>query len=207
MKIICIGQNYKAHIQELGMEIPKQPIFFCKPDTALLLKNRPFFLPNFSKEVHYETELVIKINRVGKHIQKEFAHSYYDEISLGFDFTARDLQREYSQAGLPWEICKSFDQSAALGRFIHKSELPAIQNINFGMTKNGQWAQQANTQDMLFDIDTIISYVSTFMTLKIGDYIFTGTPVGVGPVKIGDKLEAFLEINGKQESILSCDIK
>lgn len=192
MKIICIGKNYEKHAREMGGSAPKKPIFFLKPDTALLLKNRPFYYPDFSKEIHYETEIVIKINRVGKHIEEKFAHRYYNEIGLGIDFTARDLQSECKRKGLPWEIAKSFDKSAPLSdKFFDKNELP--ENINFHLDINGKTVQKGNTKFMIFSVDKIISYISKFYTLKIGDLIFTGTPEGVGKIKIGDRLKAFLE--------------
>lgn len=203
MKIICIGHNYLAHIKELGHPIPQKPVFFCKPDSALLTKNKPFYLPDFSEDIQYETEVVVKISRLGKHIQETFAHTYYEEIGIGFDFTARGLQKECMTKGLPWEIAKSFDNSACIGGFIHKSELPSLSNLAFSMQKNGETLQSANTSDMIFSIDQIISYISQFMTLKIGDYIFTGTPSGVGKVYIGDELEASL--NGIK--LVSCSIK
>lgn len=209
MKIICIGKNYLEHIRELGSEIPEKPVFFCKPDTALLLRGRPFFLPDFSNEIHYETELVIKICKVGKNIEERFAHTYYEEVGIGLDLTARDLQREYSAKGLPWEICKSFDSSAVIGNFVHKSKIENIDSAMFYLVKNGKIVQKGDTSDMLFKVDEIIGYVSQFMTLKIGDLIFTGTPSGVGPLKIGDRLEAFLgDIDGGDGvMLLRCNIK
>ena len=192
MKIICIGKNYAKHAKEMGSSVPDKPIFFLKPDTALLLKNRPFYYPNFSKEIHYETEIVVKINRVGKHIEEKFAHRYYNEIGLGIDFTARDLQRECKTKGLPWEPAKSFDNSAPLSEtFFDKNELP--DNINFSLNINGKTVQKGNTGELMFSFDKIISYISKFYTLKIGDLIFTGTPAGVGRVEIGDRLQAYLE--------------
>ncbi|MEG1498122.1 MAG: fumarylacetoacetate hydrolase family protein [Bacteroidales bacterium] len=203
MKIICIGRNYSEHIQELHSTIPKDPVFFCKPDTALLLHNRPFYLPDFSKEIHYETELIIKIDRVGKNIEPKFASSYYNSIGLGFDFTARDIQRKCTKDGLPWEICKGFDHSAAIGEFVPKTEFTDVNHLAFHLLKNGELVQKGNSEDMLFNIDELISYVSRFMTLQMGDILFTGTPTGVGPLKIGDHLEAFLE----NSSLLKCEIK
>ncbi len=204
MKIICIGKNYLKHIKELnGKDIPKTPVFFLKPETAKLLNNAPFFYPDFSKEIHYETELVLKINKTGKYIEKAFAHRYYDEITLGIDFTARDLQRQSKNKGLPWEIAKAFDSSAPFGKFIEKNNFPDINNLNFRLLKNGIEVQKGNTGDMIFDTDTIVSYVSKFFTLKTGDLIYTGTPEGVGEVAIGDRLEAFLE----GEKMLDFEIK
>ncbi|MEG1762764.1 MAG: fumarylacetoacetate hydrolase family protein [Bacteroidales bacterium] len=202
MKIICIGHNYLSHIKELGQAIPQKPVFFCKPDSALLLKDRPLYLPDFSNEIYYETELVVKICRLGKSIQTAFAHTYYEEIGLGFDFTARDLLQGCVREGLPWEIAKSFDNSACLGQFIPKSQL-SLPNLEFTLEKNGEIVQVGHASDMVFNIDQIISYVSQFMTLKIGDCIFTGTPSGVGKLQIGDQLEA--KLNGKK--LLSCAIK
>lgn len=193
MKIICIGLNYKSHIQELKCETPEQPLFFLKPETSMILRNRPFFLPDFSNDIHYEVELLVKINKVGKFIQKRFAHTYYDEIGLGIDFTARDIQQEAMAKGLPWELSKAFDGSAIIGNFLPKSQFPNLQNINFHLQKNEQIVQKGNSADMLFDIDDIIAYVSQFITLKIGDIIFTGTPVGVGRVEINDRLQGFIE--------------
>ncbi len=203
MKIICIGRNYIDHAKELNSAVPTEPVFFLKPDTCLVTRNQPFFYPEFSKEIHYETELVVKINKVGKHIQQQFAHTYYDELSVGIDFTARDLQRNCQQKGLPWEIAKGFDNAAPVGKFVKKDVFSNVQNIELKLLINGQVVQQGNTKDMIFTVDTIISYVSQFITLKIGDLIFTGTPAGVGPVKIGDKLEAFLN----EQSLLKVDVK
>jgi 2-keto-4-pentenoate hydratase/2-oxohepta-3-ene-1,7-dioic acid hydratase in catechol pathway len=194
MKIICIGKNYLKHVKEMqGKEAPKKPVFFLKPETAKLTDNHPFFYPDFSEDIHYETEVVLKISRVGKHIEKQFAHRYYDEISLGIDFTARDLQKQCKAKGFPWEIAKAFDNSAPFGDFVPKTDYPDINRMNFKLLKNGEEVQNGNTRDMIFDFDTIVSYVSQFFTLKIGDLIYTGTPEGVGPVKTGDRLEAFLE--------------
>ncbi|MFW5657837.1 MAG: fumarylacetoacetate hydrolase family protein [Bacteroidota bacterium] len=198
MKIICIGRNYAEHAKELGNKIPEAPVFFMKPDTSLLLNNKPFYLPDFSTEIHHEAEIVIKINRLGKNIEKKFAHRYYDEIGMGIDFTARDLQRKAKEKGLPWEIAKSFEHSAPLGEFIPKSEIEDIYNIDFSLKINGTEVQQGNTRDMIFPFDELISYISRFFTLKIGDLIFTGTPEGVGPIKIGDRLEGYI---GKRKMI------
>ena len=193
MKIICIGRNYLAHIEELDRNLPTQPLFFMKPASALLLPHNPFFYPDFSKEINYETELVLRICKPGRSIAEKFAHKYYEAISVGIDFTARDLQRECIAKGHPWEIAKSFDSSAPIGEFRKISELPNPESINFGMKLNGEWVQQGKSSDMIFGFDKIVSYVSQFVTLKEGDYIFTGTPRGVGEVHIGDKLELFLE--------------
>ncbi len=194
MKIICIGRNYIAHAKELKNPVPEKPVFFMKPDTALLQKHNPFFYPDFSMDIHYETELVLKISRNGRHIQEEFAHRYYDEIGIGIDFTARDIQAECKKKGLPWEIAKAFDQSAPLGQtFIPKNEFPDLQNISFSLKINGELRQQGNSGDMIFTFDRIVSYVSQFITLKTGDLIFTGTPEGVGPTKVDDHFEAYIE--------------
>lgn len=206
MKIICIGRNYADHATELndGAALPKEPLFFLKPDTALLRNNDPFYIPRFSERVDYECELVVKINRVGKCIDRRFAHRYYDEVGLGIDFTARDLQRKAIEEGLPWEASKCFDHSAALSpEFVSLAELGAIDNLHFDLKVNGQVRQQGCTAQMLFSVDEIISHVSQYMTLKIGDLIYTGTPCGVGPVAVGDNLVATLE--GHQ--LLNFDIR
>jgi acylpyruvate hydrolase len=193
MKIIAIGRNYIDHAKELNNPVPKEPMFFMKPETAIIRDNKPFFYPDFSTEVHYETEIVIKINRLGKNIEERFAHRYFNEIGLGIDFTARDLQRICQEKGKPWEMAKSFDGSAPLGLFVDKNTFNDINNLNFSLQINGNTIQQGNTKDMIFNFNVLIAYVSKFVTLKIGDLIFTGTPVGVGPVKIGDRLAGFIE--------------
>ena len=193
MKIICIGWNYHDHIKELKNEVPEEPVFFLKPDSALLKNNKPFFLPNFSNEVHHEVEMVLKINRLGKNIEEQFAERYFNEIGLGIDFTARDIQRNCKQKGKPWEIAKAFDQSAPISKFLPIKKFNSIYNLNFSLDVNGKTVQQGNTKDMIFSFKKVISYVSTFMTLKIGDLIFTGTPPGVGTVSIGDHLSAKIE--------------
>jgi len=203
MKIICIGRNYAEHAKELSNPLPDKPIFFLKPESSQLPKRQPFFYPEFSNDIHFETEIVLKINKVGKHIDEKFAHTYYDEIGIGIDLTARDLQRECKAKGLPWEMAKAFDHSAPLGQFSAKSYFQNINNLNFSLKINGETRQQGNTKDMIFTFDHIISYVSKFLTLKIGDLIFTGTPEGVGPVQIGDHLEAFIE----EEKYLDLKIK
>lgn len=211
MKIICIGMNYADHVRELPSvwdekerPIPQEPVFFIKPDTALLRNNDSFYIPDFSNDLQYECEVVVKINRLCKGIEERFAHRCYDEIGLGIDFTARDLQRKCKAEGLPWEIAKGFDYSAAVTpTFIPKSELPDMQNIHFSMDLNGERKQTGFTGDMIFSVDRIIAYVSRFITLKIGDLIFTGTPVGVGQVHIGDRLTA--EMEGR--SMLDFEIK
>lgn len=204
MKIICIGRNYSEHAKELNNQVPENPVFFLKPDTALVIRNRPFYYPDFSSDIHYETELVLKICKVGKSIPEKFAHDYFDSIGMGFDFTARDLQQKCKEKGLPWEIAKGFDYSAPISQeFIPKENFPDLNAIHFHMELNGNKVQEGNSGDMIFSFSKVISYVSQFMTLRTGDLIFTGTPAGVGPVKIGDKLQAYLE--GKP--LLSCFIK
>jgi len=193
MKIFCIGRNYIEHAKELNNPLPEKPVFFLKPDTALVIRNRPFFYPEFSKEIHYETELVIKINKNGKYISEKFAHTYYNEIGLGIDFTARDLQQECKQKGLPWEVAKGFDQSAPVSKWIQITDLSNRDSIRFHLDLNGKTVQNGDSGDMIFSFDKIIVYISKFITLKMGDLIFTGTPAGVGPVKIGDHLEGYLE--------------
>jgi 2-keto-4-pentenoate hydratase/2-oxohepta-3-ene-1,7-dioic acid hydratase in catechol pathway len=203
MKIICIGRNYADHAKEMKSQIPKEPVVFMKPDTALLPKRNPFFLPDYSNDVHHELELVVRINRVGKSIEPAFAHRYYSEISVGIDFTARDVQQRCKEKGLPWERAKAFDGSAPVGRFIPIPKGKGIQDLRISMTKNGEVVQTGSTKDMLFSVDQLVSYVSQFITLKIGDLLFTGTPAGVGPVVIGDTLECFLE----DESLLKVNVK
>ena len=192
MKIICIGRNYVKHAQELNHDVPAEPVFFMKPDSALLKDNKPFFLPDFSKEIHHEIELVIKISRLGKNIEARFAQRYYEEIGLGIDFTARDLQRQLIEKGLPWEKAKAFDSSAVLGKFMTTSELGDLGHILFSLKRNGEIVQSGDSQLMIFPFDTIIEHVSKYVTLKIGDLIYTGTPAGVGPVAIGDRLEGYI---------------
>ena len=193
MKIICIGRNYTEHIKELENEKPTEPVIFIKPDTAILLKKQPFFIPDFSDDVHHEVEVLVKINRVGKHIDKKFAHKYYNEIGLGIDFTARDLQSELKAKGLPWEKAKSFDGAAVIGHWIDKDAFSDVNDISFSLKMNDSVVQKGNTSHMLWKIDEIIEYVSKYFTLKIGDIIFTGTPAGVGRVCANDKLKGFLE--------------
>lgn len=195
MKIICIGRNYAKHIEELKNERPSEPVIFMKPDSAILLKQHPFVIPEFSNDIHHEIELIVKINKVGKYIDTKFAHKYYDEISIGIDFTARDLQNELKTKGLPWEKAKSFDGSAVIGDFLPKSQFNSLENITFELASNNKTVQKGNTDFMLWKIDELISYVSQYFTLKIGDIIFTGTPEGVAAVKSGDVLEGFLEGN------------
>ncbi len=193
MKIICIGRNYASHIAELQNERPDEPVIFMKPDSAIVLKQHPFVIPEFSQDVHHEIELVVKINKVGKYIDRKFAHKYYDEITVGIDFTARDVQQKLKDKGLPWEKAKAFDGSAVVGDFINKNELESADNILFKLTNNGMPVQEGESQHMLWNIDEIIAYVSQYFTVKIGDLIFTGTPQGVAAVKSDDLLEGFLE--------------
>ncbi|WP_372775162.1 fumarylacetoacetate hydrolase family protein [Mangrovibacterium sp.] len=194
MKIICIGRNYSEHVRELKNEIPSEPVIFMKPDSALLRNNDPFYIPSFSQDVHFECELIVRINRLGKNIEPRFANRYYDAIGLGIDFTARDLQNKLKDKGLPWEKAKAFDRSAVIGSdFIPVNELPDVKAIKFQLKKNGELVQNGNSGQMLFPIDELISQVSNYFSLKIGDLIYTGTPSGVGPVTIGDRLEGFLE--------------
>lgn len=193
MKILCIGRNYVDHIKELNNQMPSEPVIFAKPDSALLLKNRPFFIPDFAKDFHHEVELVVRINRIGKNIDPKFAHRYYDEIGLGIDFTARDLQSKLKEKGLPWEKAKAFDGSAVLSEFIAKDQFEDIQNLNFKLDINGETRQEGNTSLMIYKINDIIAHVSQYFTLKIGDLIYTGTPAGVGPVQINDRLQGFIE--------------
>ena len=192
MKIICIGRNYAEHIAELQHERPTDPVIFMKPDSAILPAHNPFYIPDFSNDLHYEVELVVKINRLGKHIAPRFAHKYYDEIGLGIDFTARDLQNQLKDKGLPWEKAKAFDGSAVIGDFLPKTDFPDMNAIEFGLKKNQEWVQKGNSEMMLWKIDELIAYVSQFFTLKIGDLIFTGTPAGVGKVSPEDELVGFI---------------
>jgi len=193
MKLICIGRNYSEHIKELENEKPTDPVIFLKPDTAILVKKQPFFIPDFSNDVHHEVEILVKINKVGKYIDKKFAHKYYDKIGLGIDFTARDLQSKLKEKGLPWEKAKAFDGAAVIGDWINVSEIKNVNDINFYLQKNDDIVQKGNTSHMLWKIDEIIEYVSKYFTLKIGDIIFTGTPAGVGKVITNDKLIGYIE--------------
>ena len=199
MKIICVGRNYAAHIEELNSETPSEPVVFMKPDTAILLKKQPFFIPDFSENLQYEAELIVKINKVGKHISSKFAHKYYDEISVGIDFTARDLQNKLKDKGLPWECSKAFDGSAVIGKWLQKTSLnKSMEDLEFILQKNEEIVQEGLTKLMLYSVDELIAYISKFFTLKIGDVIFTGTPAGVGKVAVNDRLTAYLE---KQEML------
>jgi acylpyruvate hydrolase len=203
MKIIAIGRNYAEHIEELKNERPTAPVVFLKPDTAVLKNNMPFFHPDFSENIHHEVELVLKINKEGKYIKREFAHRYFEEIGIGIDFTARDLQDQCKAKGLPWEIAKGFNGSAPVGEFLPVATFKDFNDINFHLFINGEQRQKGNTSMMLFDFGVIIEYVSQFFTLKKGDLIFTGTPAGVGKVNIGDRLEAFIE----DQKLLDFEVK
>jgi acylpyruvate hydrolase len=200
MKIICIGRNYSEHAKELKNEIPDKPVVFLKPNTALLKDNRPFYHPEWSNDIHYECELVLKVSKQGKYIEEKFAHKYYEEITVGIDFTARDIQAQQKAKGLPWEIAKAFDNSAVIGTFEPANK---AEGINFSLNKNGEQVQAGNSGDMMFSFEKIIAYVSQYFTLQVGDLIYTGTPAGVGPVKPGDKLEGFLE----GQKLFECEIK
>lgn len=201
MKIFCVGRNYSEHAKELGNNVPENPVIFLKPDTAILKNNLPFFMPDFSQNIQHEVELVIRINKLGKKIEERFAKNYYSEIGLGIDFTARDLQNDLKSKGLPWELAKAFDNSAPLGDFVSLNKLS--NPINFSLKKNGETVQQGNSSEMIFGFDKIISFISQYFTLKIGDLIYTGTPAGVSEVKIGDKLEGYIE----DQLMLKCNIK
>lgn len=204
MKIICIGKNYLAHVQEMNTHVPEEPVFFMKPDSALLRNNQPFYIPDWTKEVHHEIELVLRVCRLGKNIEKRFAHRYFDAIGLGIDFTARDVQYELKKKGLPWEKAKAFDQAAVISStFPAASSFPEKDAIKFTLNINGKPVQKGNSGLMIFDFEEIISHVSKYITLKIGDLIYTGTPAGVGPVKIGDRLEGYLE----DEKLLDFTVK
>ncbi|WP_234734840.1 fumarylacetoacetate hydrolase family protein [Tellurirhabdus bombi] len=203
MKIIAVGRNYVEHIKELNNEQPEDPVIFTKPETAILRNNDPFYYPDFSTDVHFEVEILIRINRAGKNIEEKFAHKYYDEIGIGIDFTARDLQSKLKAKGLPWDLAKGFNGSAPISAFVPKSQFPDLQNLNFQLDLNGETRQQGNTSLMLFKIDYLISFVSRYFLLQQGDIIFTGTPKGVGPVQVGDVLTASIE----GQKMLECSVK
>lgn len=203
MKVIAIGRNYAEHIEELKNERPTEPVVFLKPDTAVLKNNAPFFHPDFSQNIHHEVELVLKVSKEGKYIQKEFAHRYFEEIGIGIDFTARDLQEKCKSKGLPWEIAKAFNGSAPIGGFLPLGQFSQLDDINFRLNINGESRQKGNTSMMLFDFADIIAYVSRFFTLKKGDLIFTGTPAGVSKINVGDRLEAFIE----DQKLLDFEVK
>lgn len=209
MKIICIGRNYADHAKELNNAVPSKPVFFLKPETALLPRRNPFYYPDFTKDLHFEGELVLKIGKPGKHIEERFASSYIDSIGMGIDFTARDIQKQCKEKGLPWEKAKAFDHSAPVGReFIPYADFKDPASINFRLDKNGETVQSGNTKDMLFNFDQIIAYVSQFVMLKLGDLIFTGTPAGVGPVAIDDSLEGFIELpSGEWKKMFRVNVK
>ena len=192
MKIICVGLNYRQHCIEMGDKIPTEPVIFLKPDSALLKKNKPFFLPDFSDDIHYETEVVAKISKLGKSIEAKYAHRYYEEVTIGIDITARDIQSRQKKVGLPWDLSKGFDGSAPLGTFLLLSEIGKIDNLDFSLKINDRIVQKSNTSDLIFSVDKIIEYVSRFYTLKTGDLIFTGTPSGVGALKKNDNLVAYI---------------
>ena len=203
MKIICIGRNYAKHIEELENEKPENPVIFLKPDSAILAKNQPFFIPPFSNDIHYEVEILVKINKVGKYIESKFAHKYYDEIGLGIDFTARDIQNDCKEKGLPWEKAKAFDGSAVVGSFLPKEILGDLNNLSFTLHKNDELVQDGNTKAMLWKIDELIAYVSQFFTLKKGDILFTGTPAGVGKISENDVLVGAIH----QQKVFSIKVK
>ncbi len=203
MKVIAVGRNYIDHAKELNNPIPDKPVIFMKPDTALLKDNKDFYYPEFSNDVHYEVELVIRICNEGKHVSPKFAHKYIDAIGLGIDFTARDIQAAHKEKGLPWELAKSFDHSAVISPLFPKEDFPELNNITFSLTKNGKTVQSGNTKDMIFNIESLIVFISKYITLRKGDLIYTGTPVGVGPIAIGDKFEGFIQNN----PVFICHIK
>lgn len=203
MKIFGIGRNYAEHIKELGNERPEEPVIFFKPDTAILKNNAPFYYPEFSQDIHHEVEIVIRISREGKNIQEKFAHKYFDQLGLGIDFTARDLQSKAKQKGLPWAIAKGFNGSAPISEMLSIEQFTDLQDINFGLQVNGEWKQKGNTKHMIYSFSYLIAYLSNFFTLKKGDLIYTGTPEGVGPVKVGDRLTAFIE----NQTLLDFEVK
>ena len=208
MKIICIGRNYADHAKELSNPVPGKPIVFMKPPSALLVNEKPFYYPDFTKDLHYELEVVLKISKNGRHVQPEFATGYYQEVSLGIDFTARDVQDELKKKGHPWELAKGFDHSAVLGDWVDLDDVQQNGNIEFRLEKNGETVQHGNTRDLIFSFDYLIVYISQYFKLQMGDLIFTGTPAGVGPAQIGDHLEGFIHKNdGTVERLLSCEVK
>lgn len=207
MKIICIGRNYVEHAKELNNPVPERPVVFMKPPSALLVNDKPFYYPDFTKDLHYEAEVVLRICKNGRHVQPEFASEYYDQIAFGIDFTARDLQDDLKKKGHPWEIAKGFDGSAVISSFFPLEDAQREKGVEFKLRKNGEVVQQGNTSDTLFSFDSIIVHVSKFFKLQVGDYIYTGTPAGVGPVQIGDKLEGFLLLQDRFEHVLTCDVR
>ena len=203
MKIFCVGRNYTDHAKELNNDIPDEPVIFMKPKSALLQPHTPFYYPEFTNELHYECELVLRIAKNGKYIQEKFANKYYDAITTGIDFTARDIQNELKEKGLPWEKAKAWDNSAVIGKWIPLADIKDRNNINFSLKKNKEEVQKGNSQEMIFDFDYIVSYISNFFSINIGDLIFTGTPAGVGEIVVGDDIEAFIET----QSLLTLDVK
>ena len=203
MKIFCIGRNYADHAKELGSAVPDEPVIFMKPKSALLQPHTPFYYPEFTNELHYECELVLRISKNGKYIQEKFASKYYDAVSVGIDFTARDIQNELKEKGLPWEKAKAWDNSAVVGKWIPMTNIKNKKDLNFGLNKNKELVQQGNAKDMIFDFDYIISYISNFFSVNIGDIVFTGTPKGVGEIVVGDEIDAFME----GETLLTLDVK
>lgn len=203
MKIFCVGRNYSEHAKELGSDVPDEPVIFMKPKSALLQPHTPFYYPEFTNELHYECELVLRISKNGKYIQEKFANKYYDAITAGIDFTARDIQNELKDKGLPWEKAKAWDNSAVIGKWIPVANIKDKKNISFSLQKNKETVQQGNSKEMIFDFDHIISYISNYFSINIGDLVFTGTPKGVGEVVVGDEIEAFIE----NESLLTLDVK
>jgi len=203
MKIFCVGRNYTEHAKELNNEVPDEPVIFMKPKSALLQPHTPFYYPEFTNELHYECELVLRISKNGKYIQEKFASKYYDAVSVGIDFTARDIQKELKEKGLPWEKAKAWDNSAVVGKWIPLANIKNKKDINFSLMKNKEVVQQGNSKDMIFDFDYIISYISNFFSVNIGDLVYTGTPKGVGEIVVGDEVEAFIE----QETLLTLDVK
>lgn len=203
MKIICIGRNYQLHALELNNPVPSSPMIFMKPSTALLVNNKPLYYPEFTKDLHYEVEIVLKICKNGRHVEPEFADSYFEQIGLGIDFTARDVQNELKAKGHPWELAKAFDNSAAISDFVDKKDISAKDGINFSLQKNGEMVQEGNTKDLIFSFNSLICYISKYFKLHVGDLIYTGTPAGVGPVKIGDTLTGFIG----DRQMLTCEIK
>jgi 2-keto-4-pentenoate hydratase/2-oxohepta-3-ene-1,7-dioic acid hydratase in catechol pathway len=203
MKIFCVGRNYTDHAKELNNDIPDEPVIFMKPKSALLQPHTPFYYPEFTNELHYEVELVLRIAKNGKYIQEKFANKYYDAVTTGIDFTARDIQDELKSKGLPWEKAKAWDNSAVIGKWIPLANIKDRNNINFSLQKNKEVVQKGNSQEMLFDFDYIVSYISNFFSINIGDLIFTGTPAGVGEIVVGDEIEAFMD----DQSMLTLDVK
>jgi 2-keto-4-pentenoate hydratase/2-oxohepta-3-ene-1,7-dioic acid hydratase in catechol pathway len=203
MKIFCVGRNYSDHAKELGNDVPDEPVIFMKPKSALLQPHTPFYYPEFTNELHYECELVLRISKNGKYIQDKFASKYYDAVTAGIDFTARDIQNELKAKGLPWEKAKAWDNSAVIGKWIPLANVKDKKNINFGLKKNSEWVQEGSSKDMIFDFDYLVSYISNFFSINIGDLVFTGTPKGVGEIVVGDEVEAFID----NESLLTLDVK